>query len=99
MRRSTSAGSCRCGLWVANAQYLQCDTQDRESDSVTLREKVTRRRIGSSLWTATPGRLRVGGSSSSPGGMLARSMTRRLVAAFALAAALAAAGCARAGED
>jgi putative hydroxymethylpyrimidine transport system substrate-binding protein len=34
---------------VANAQYLQCDTHERESESVTLREKVTRRRIRGSL--------------------------------------------------
>src|SRR3954470_555440 len=49
--RSTSSGSCRCGRWVANAQYLQCDTHERESESVTLREKVTRRRIRGSLCT------------------------------------------------
>ena len=42
---STSSGVCRCGVWVANAQYLQCETQVRESDRVTLREKVTRRRM------------------------------------------------------
>ena len=48
-RRSTSSGACRCGRCVANAQYLQCDTHVRDSDSVTLREKVTRRRIGRSL--------------------------------------------------
>jgi hypothetical protein len=28
---------------VAKAQYLQCDTHVRDSDSVRLREKVTRR--------------------------------------------------------
>ena len=42
---STSSGACRCGRCVANAQYLQCETHVRESDSVRLREKVTRRRI------------------------------------------------------
>ena len=46
---STSSGSCRCGRWVLNAQYLQWATQVRDSDNVTLREKVTRRRISSSL--------------------------------------------------
>ena len=40
----TSSGSCRCGRWVANAQYLQCELHVRDNDSVTLREKVTRRR-------------------------------------------------------
>jgi hypothetical protein len=35
---------------VANAQYLQCETHVRDSDSVRLREKVTRR-------VATPLRL------------------------------------------
>ena len=33
-------GARRC---VANAQYLQCETHVRDSDSVRLREKVTRR--------------------------------------------------------
>ena len=42
----TSSGSCRCGWWVWNAQYLQCETHVRDSDSVTLREKVTLRRVG-----------------------------------------------------
>jgi hypothetical protein len=28
---------------VAKAQYLQCETHVRERESVTLREKVTRR--------------------------------------------------------
>src|SRR5919109_4601641 len=42
-RRSTSSGSCKCARCVAKAQYLQCDTQVRESDSVRFREKVTRR--------------------------------------------------------
>ena len=42
---STSSGACRCGRCVANAQYLQCETHVRDSDSVTLRENVTRRRI------------------------------------------------------
>ena len=41
--RSTSSGSCRCGLCVANEQYLQWQLHVRESESVTLREKVTRR--------------------------------------------------------
>ena len=45
----TSSGSCRCGRWVANAQYLQCELQVRDNDRVTLREKVTRRRTGESL--------------------------------------------------
>jgi putative hydroxymethylpyrimidine transport system substrate-binding protein len=45
----TSAGSCRCGRWVANAQYLQCELQVRDNDNVTLREKVTRRRTAESL--------------------------------------------------
>src|SRR4051794_32237600 len=48
--RSTSAGSWRCARCVANAQYLQCETHVRDSDSVRLREKVTRR-------VATPVRL------------------------------------------
>ena len=30
---------------------MQCDTHVRDSDTVTLREKVTRRRIARSLWT------------------------------------------------
>ena len=41
--RSTSSGSCRCGLCVANEQYLQWQRHVRESESVTLRENVTRR--------------------------------------------------------
>jgi hypothetical protein len=40
---STSSGSCRCGLWVAKEQYLQWQRHVRESESVTLREYVTRR--------------------------------------------------------
>ena len=48
----TSSGSCRCGRWVANAQYLQCELQVRDNDRVTLREKVTRRRTGESLRVA-----------------------------------------------
>ena len=43
IRRSTSSGWCRCGLCVANEQYLQWALHVRESESVTLREKVTRR--------------------------------------------------------
>ena len=43
--RSTSSGSCRCGWWVANAQYLQWHRHVRERESVTLRENVTRRRM------------------------------------------------------
>ena len=46
--RSTSAGSCRCVRCVAKAQYLQCETHVRESDSVRFREKVTRR--GATRW-------------------------------------------------
>ena len=42
-RRSTSSGSWRCARCVAKAQYLQCETHVRESDSVRFREKVTRR--------------------------------------------------------
>ena len=57
--RSTSSGSCRCGRCVANAQYLQCDTQVRDSDSVTLRENVTRRRIGAKSMAASLHRPRV----------------------------------------
>jgi putative hydroxymethylpyrimidine transport system substrate-binding protein len=45
----TSSGECRCGRWVANAQYLQCELHVRDNDRVTLREKVTRRRTGESL--------------------------------------------------
>src|SRR5262249_1268432 len=41
--RSTSSGSCRCGLWMAKEQYLQWQRHVRESESVTLREYVTRR--------------------------------------------------------
>src|SRR3954451_11302920 len=93
MRRSTSPGSWRCGRWVANAQYLQCDTHERESESVTLREKVTRRRIRGSLWTGLRGRLRPAGAC---GAMLA-PMSRRLAAALALAAALTAGGGGRGG--
>ena len=52
-RRSlTSSGSCRCGRWVANAQYLQCKLQVRDNDRVTLREKVTRRRIRLTVYRA-----------------------------------------------
>src|SRR4051794_15677428 len=40
----TSSGVCRWVWCVWKAQYLQCETHVRESDSVTLREKVTRRR-------------------------------------------------------
>src|SRR4051812_19561519 len=43
MRRSTSSGSCRCGLCVANEQYLQWQRHVRDSESVTLRENVTLR--------------------------------------------------------
>ena len=50
--RSTSSGSCRCGWCVANAQYLQWQTHVRDSDSVTLREKVTRRRIRPARYAA-----------------------------------------------
>ena len=39
---------------MANAQYLQWHTHVRESDSVTLREKVTRRRTANSLRAAAP---------------------------------------------
>ena len=42
--RSTSSGVCRWVWCVWKAQYLQCETHVRDSDSVTLREKVTRRR-------------------------------------------------------
>src|SRR5215208_1874187 len=42
-RRSTSSGSCRCARCVAKAQYLQCETHVRDSESVRFREKVTRR--------------------------------------------------------
>ena len=45
----TSSGSCRCGWCVANAQYLQSTRHVRDSDSVTLREKVTRRRTHETL--------------------------------------------------
>ena len=37
--------SDKCGLCVANALYLQCETHVRDSDKVRLREKATRRRI------------------------------------------------------
>src|SRR3954469_23510286 len=43
IRRSTSSGWCRWGLCVANEQYLQWALHVRESESVTLRENVTRR--------------------------------------------------------
>ena len=41
----TSSGVCRWGWCVWKAQYLQWDTHVRERDNVTLREKVTRRRM------------------------------------------------------
>ena len=52
--RSTSSGVCRWGWCVANAQYLQCDTHVRESESVTLRENVTRRRIRIAVYGGAP---------------------------------------------
>ena len=82
--RSTSSGSCRCGWCVANAQYLQCDTQVRDSDSVTLRENVTRRRIrggvyggaaaGSATSRSTSSRAGPGGRA--PFGSAASASTR-----------------------
>jgi hypothetical protein len=39
---------------VANAQYLQCETHVRESDSVRFREKVTRRGATPSQATGRP---------------------------------------------
>src|SRR4051794_17095751 len=95
--RSTSSGSCRCGRWVANAQYLQCDTHERESESVTLREKVTRRRIRGSLCTAPrpPARRpRAAAARGGPRCHAGAAVARRLVLAVLLAAlGLVAAGC------
>src|SRR3954451_13467023 len=96
--RSTSSGSWRCGRWVANAQYLQCDTHERESESVTLREKVTRRRIRWSLCT----RVRPPAAARDPAAPrgcrrchAGAAVARRLALAVLLAAlGLAAAGCA-----
>src|SRR4051794_33534060 len=96
--RSTSSGSCRCGRWVANAQYLQCDTHERESESVTLREKVTRRRIRGSLCTALrpPAAAARGGPRCHAGAAVAR----RLALVVLLAAlGLVAGGCAGGGGD
>src|SRR3954451_10592006 len=98
MSRSTSSGSCRCGRWVANAQYLQCDTHERESESVTLREKVTRRRIRGSLCTAPrpPARRpRAAAARGGPRCHAGAAVARRLALAVLLAAlGLVAAGCA-----
>src|SRR3954453_22995006 len=96
--RSTSPGSGRCGRGVANAQYLQCDTHERESESVTLREKVTRRRIRWSLCT----RVRPPAAARDPAAPrgcrrchAGAAVARRLALAVLLAAlGLAAAGCA-----
>ena len=49
MIASTSSGVCRCGWCVANAQYLQWLRHVRDSDSVTLRENVTRRDMDGTL--------------------------------------------------
>src|SRR4051794_21258774 len=87
--RSTSSGSCRCGRWVANAQYLQCDTHERESESVTLREKVTRRRIRGSLCTAPrpPARRpRAAAARGGPRCHAGAAVARRLALAVLLAA-------------